>query len=922
MKTKIYASLIILFSMLSNRNFSQIWSYIPQINATVATIPFIFEGQVSSVEVYAGDDVGTKLPYSAAVWNGDIGYFFDPSGNEAKGFALARIRICKVYKGEDKIRGGTEIKVLTKSFAINNVYLARIGSGKDADTVVQFLEVPASHENGEYPIQLPHNSYPKKLYFCDRVDPIVSTSYGNKSYYSNMHSILEMPFDQPVYIPQPDGSLKYKMAYCALVPYAFDDASQLQAFLNQIQTINPNPTDYCRSEKPSPSIVVEEEINPVTTSGNKERHEAYMAWVTQRKIQTDKNSAANKSASNENLFLDMQNERIVNISGSNWFEFDVTASTNNTSLFLDNVLMRFNYNTSVFGSSVAVNNNIVITRAAPFNIPTYSNPNSVVWDFSNNAVTVPMGVSNTLTPLARVSISASPSLLFTIRIKIQTGGCNMPMNVAFTDQSFCAGYCWFTTTSSASLTTSLTYDNVTYTGNVTDNSCQPIITNFTTGDPDGEHKVVTVTGKYFGNAKRNGAAVIFRNADKGNRYPVLTGVNGGGIQAIDLISWNHNQIKVVLAGCIDSAYYLNAGNPLPVMDEEIHIGSGRFKVINYAGGNAESATPIDIPHGVQTYPMQFIDPVTTQLKYIKAYAKLVNMSQGGYRILVNNRINTAWGTNPTAKQILKKGMRDWTCATGINWYLGGDTTLKYQPDAWCVVDTANIGSLMQTRPNVRTCLDNGQYRHWLRSFDILIKQNPSSGTWQLDTSGSISNGSYDFYSAISHELGHGHQANHINDSIIDLMWWQGLPFGYPSFLSRKVVKGSYEGRAAGNFVTDSCLANYSGQGCVAVHTTTYFGNCDGFDVKVKVYGLNAFNVDVFPNPSKIDENIKVKCYLLKPSDVTFTLFDISGKQILIEKLGKVNALEHEVRTADLSQGVYLLQVDIDRTRQSFKIIKD
>src|SRR5689334_1044227 len=108
MRNKICICLTVLYCMVSRDSIAQVWSYLPQINATVATIPYIFEGQVTSVEVYAGDDVGTKLPYSAAQWNGDIGYFFDPSGNEAKGFALAKIRVCKVYKGEGRIRGGME----------------------------------------------------------------------------------------------------------------------------------------------------------------------------------------------------------------------------------------------------------------------------------------------------------------------------------------------------------------------------------------------------------------------------------------------------------------------------------------------------------------------------------------------------------------------------------------------------------------------------------------------------------------------------------------------------------------------------------------------------------------------------------------------------------------------------------------------
>jgi hypothetical protein len=913
MKIKLSICLIILCSLINKDIAAQVWNYIPQINSQIASIPCIFAGQVTSVEVFAGDDFGNKLPYSSAQWNGDLAYFYDQSGNEAKGYALAKIRICKIYKDEKRyLEGGQEFEILTKSFTLDNVYLMRVGQGNDADTIVQFLEVPPSHDDGQYPIQLPHPNYPKKLYFCDRFEPIIPSAFANVPYHSNMHSILEMPFNQPVYIPLPDGSYKYTKAHCALVPYAFEDQNQLQLFLNQIQGINPNPVDFCR-DKEKLSSIIEPELKIDNTELITNYKKVQELIDAKNAVQV---SVMQKSSLAVTATLDMMNERIENIGGQNWFVFDIYSSSNNSSKYFDYFGMNVSYNTSVFGTNVVSGNNFQIIKAAAYNTVNYITSAS---DISTSVVG--FAVSPNTNPMisTRVLLTAIPSIFCTVKIRIQT--CNQSVNLSFTNQTSMGGVCSFANTTNENPALTPFYNAVTYNGNITDNACQPIITNYTTGEPDGRHKVITITGKYFGNGKKNGAAVIFRNADKGNRYPVLTGVNGGGIQAIDLISWSDNQIKTVLAGCIDSAYYLNAGNPIPVMDEEIHIGSGKFKVINCVGGSAESSLPIYIPHGVQTYPFTYID-ANNQLKYKKVYAKLVNMSQGGYRILVNNRINNAWGVNPTAKSLLKKGMRDWTCATEINWFVGGDTTLKYQSDAWCVVDTANISALMQTIPNVRTCLDNNEQKHWLRSFDIKIKQNPTF-SWQLDTSGAITNGNYDFYSAISHELGHGHQVNHINDSIIDLMWWQGLPFGYPTFLSRKVVKGSYEARAAGNFVTDSCKANYNGQGCMAVHTTTYFGNCgEGFDVKVKVYGLNAFNVEVYPNPSRANENIKIQCYLIKPSEIHFTLFDITGKQVLYEHLNNVNSLEHELKTSELNRGIYLLQVDIDRTRQSFKIIKE
>ena len=254
---KTIQSLIILCMISSTVKSQTIWDYLPAINATIATIPYVFEGRVSSVEIYAGDDNGNKLPNSAAVWSNDIGTFYQPNGERAVGFSKAHIKLCKIYKGRD-INPDQGIDVLTRSFSIN-VYLLRTGSGSSADTSIQYIDSPTSHDPyNAYDYIKPHTTYPKKLYFCDRIDPINPATYSQAEFYSNFHSILEAPFNHPITVPQTDGSVKTVNAYCAIVPYGFDDQTQLQNFLNQIQTINPTPTDYCRDGSGKETVQVAE----------------------------------------------------------------------------------------------------------------------------------------------------------------------------------------------------------------------------------------------------------------------------------------------------------------------------------------------------------------------------------------------------------------------------------------------------------------------------------------------------------------------------------------------------------------------------------------------------------------------------------------------------------------------------------------
>lgn len=629
---------------------------------------------------------------------------------------------------------------------------------------------------------------------------------------------------------------------------------------------------------------------------------------------TNTGHKASKTMSND-LNLAIVNERVLWTGGSKWFEFDIAASANNSGTFLDISFIKVGYNTGVFGSSVTTNGNIVVTPASVLNIPSYNPLATLVNDNTASEVNLPISTSSTFTPLNRWQVTTTATTIMTVRMKI--ANCNQAYNLSFTSQAITANFSWFSPTANASgtSTTIVGYDNVNFSGNITDQSCQPIITAWTNGVPAGESKTVSVTGKYFGNGKLNGAALVFKNAVYGDRYPIASNTNKGGIQAIDLVSWNHNQIVIVLPSIIDSADAYVQGNPLPVLNGRIRVGSGKFKVYNCVQGQAESSGPIYIPWNVtQLMDNHIIIPV----RYRKVQPRLINITGGGYRVLINNHINNAW-TSPAAKPVIKKAMKDWSCATGINWYIGGDTTKKYAgQDGICVIDTANIGALMETRPTIRECtMSNGQVKFYLESFDILIKQVPQAGNYSMDTSSNIPYGSYDFYSAISHELGHAHRQSHINDSIVDLMWWQANPYGY-AWSNRKLVKGSPNAVSGGNFVTDSL--NGTVDDCKPGMTLIYPANC-GEVVGIKKFRGGAFNISVYPNPSALHESVKIQCDLSGEKPVSISLRDITGKEILNNSLGNTNRIDYDLQTKQIASGLYLLQINIGAQTQSFKIMK-
>jgi hypothetical protein len=560
--------------------------------------------------------------------------------------------------------------------------------------------------------------------------------------------------------------------------------------------------------------------------------------------------------------------------------------------------LRIIYNTAAFGSSVVANSNITITRAPAFNIPTYTNPQVDVIDQTANVIGVPFGSDFSQSTFNRVLVTTTPKLMLTFSIKINT--CGQAAGVNFTDISFTPLFSFYTSTAGAPITSAVGYDNTTYSGNINDNTCTPIITSFNNNVAGGVNQILTITGKYFGPAKGLGT-VIFKNADKGTTYPTPpTGPYKGGVQQYDVLKWTNDTIKINMPGVIDSTI---SGGVAP--------GTGKFQVYNRYNYSKESTTPLIIPYSVLQYP----DYDIINLTYTKAKLKLSGNVGNGYRVQINNNII---GGIPNSKPIIRKAMKDWSCATGINWYLGNDTTAGVNASSnLCIIDTGNFSPLMQTQRVIRFCLlPSNKKDYYMKSFNIRIKPVPSAGPWVADSVNAISAGTYDFYSAISHELGHAHGVSHINDSIVDLMWWAGYATGYPANL-RKLVKSSGMARTAAEYVADSLIGNLN---CVGNHFTVTVSNCEDI-IGIKKNFNDLYNISIAPNPSSANEQLKIKFNLTEFNNVNVTLFDITGKIISTETLKGIKEDEYQLNSKDIESGIYLLQFSINDRKQSYKIIR-
>lgn len=913
-KNNLKLSLILLITVLTTlvRSQSPIMSYIADINAHMSSIPLVFEGRVQSVEIFAGDKNGNPLPNSALQWNGDIGYWKLPNGNQGYGYTKAKIKVCKIYKGDIELDENHCFTVLTRAHSMNNIYRDK----SDATNIyTSYLYMPATHLGPhEEEVILPHPTYPTKLYLCDKLDPIGATNYAADEYYvSNFHVMYDAPMFVPVEVMGANGMSTMQTAYCQLFAQnVFKDQTEFQTFLAAIG-LNPTPTNYCDwdTEHGKPAKQVDETPKRDYAENLKNYAEAMKAID----FTTKRNAAeklGKKTSSTVDFFADIVNERLTNISGQTWFEFDIKFRQNSAGKYFNNFLLRLSYNPAAFGGSVATNNNIFVTAATPYQIPTYGNPNTVVNDLTNDVVNIPLiPTTNTTTTLSRVLAPTSSQIILTVRLKV--AACNLPAALTFTDDiitSFISQYCL---TSNATTTSSSvqSYDSGTYTGNITDNTCSPIITSWVNGVPGGINRNCSITGKYFGDTK---GTVIFKNADQGTVYPLQQGTNWGGLQKYDITTWTDNQIVFRMPNIIDSAYTMVNGNPFM---HRIVPGSGKFQVKNFTGQLKESNAPIDIPYSI----INTIDPPPAVYK--KFTIHLSSSSGNGYKIQ-NDPAVTALDVDE--KAVFRRAMNDWRCVTEINWSLGQDTTL---PGGYSETDNINqvvlsntlLPVIARTRPQSFVCPPvAGVKKAYLKCFDMQISptlQNPQQ--WQFDTIGTLVSTYVDFYAVAAHELGHAHLVDHINDSTNNIMWFASYAYGFP-FPNRFKVWYSFTAEDAGNFVTDSLVG---GLACAPNHITVPCQNCTGFPgiVGIKNQRLQLDKITVFPNPSSVNQDINIKFDLDKPENVSFRLYTITGSLIKYTTADQTMKENVVLPTDVLTPGMYMLQIDIGGKKQTFKLIK-
>jgi PKD repeat protein len=262
----------------------------------------------------------------------------------------------------------------------------------------------------------------------------------------------------------------------------------------------------------------------------------------------------------------------------------------------------------------------------------------------------------------------------------------------------------------------------------------PTITSFTpTSVAAGIGTTITITGTNF-KAVQGTGAVEFKNADDGGATfirPLST----------DYVSWTDTQIIVKVPSTNA------AGNG---------AGTGQIRVVN-SDASSNTATSSQTLTVSYSYSNLTFDNTARMATHIK------DNTAGGYTFLIDQ---TSFASVSGAVSKLSLVLDRWTCQSGINWLIGGNTTGGVADDGLNIAcySASLPASVLARCTSYYSGCGSTPFNWYVKEIDVAVKSNMPAGTsWYYGT-GSPSGTEYDFETVILHEMGHGHQLNHVIDA--------------------------------------------------------------------------------------------------------------------------------------------------------------
>ena len=591
----------------------------------------------------------------------------------------------------------------------------------------------------------------------------------------------------------------------------------------------------------------------------------------------------------------LRNVEVTNSGGSDFLEFDITAKASEEGTMFSFAEIFINFNTSTFGSNVTDNGNLLVIKNASFLNSSYS---ALFLDESGGTAfgidIVSVGTDNL------VELPNEETELVHIKLTIQD--CNTPANINFDEIAMLTGSTHFV--GDGMPIPHETYFPVNAEDEINSALCPantPVILNFYPKViTAGTKSVLTIEGNNFGSIE---GLVMFQNADDG-------GMSMMKALSPDFLTggWSNSKIQLYVPS--------NEGSTTDP------AGSGNFVVQTSGGTPATSPLPLDIPYAVGNF--RDGNDVAHRFEMID------DNGSGGYTF---HRSTNMDGVNSAdIDNSIEWALDEWNCETGVTWNLDiipsdstdqnssdGINLIYFAPDSQFSGDAVAFNSASGIINRQDDCTNGeGERVSWFVDIDIAIKE---SITWNFPLGSNPGMNTQDFPSVILHELGHAHRLDHSipREKIMYWMLDQNPPTTSNSGfqIHRDLHPADING---GIDVLNSSQVRFDGGNCSNVTPIKILKTCTtGIEELENKISL----IKVYPNP--ILDNFQVELRLKTSIDITVEVFDILGRNIHIEKLGKLGKGNHSfpiIPKTKLFTGTYLVNIKGDNQFLStFKIVK-
>lgn len=566
-------------------------------------------------------------------------------------------------------------------------------------------------------------------------------------------------------------------------------------------------------------------------------------------------------------------------------------------VYADVINVTIDYSTFAFGNDAASFGNVSVTALQNFANPTYGNPTIPVADFDPSSITfaVATDIFNQ-SFLWRTELTPTPQPLAHVAIKYLN--CDRLTDIYFAnDAGFLFGSL-YTDAPDADWQTATHYEfaDVYFTNALTDRLCKPVITYISPELPGGTGELCTIRGRYFGNST---GRVSMTRVKESSATPTQT-----FIQLEDIKFWSDTLIYIE----VPNRVYIDftGGGPY-----ETTIGSGKIGVDNFQD-SALSSQEILIRWSLMSTTGTF--PLHDPHDRFRFYLRGPNGS-GGY----NFRLDSSVANYPAHEALIRKALRDWTCATGINWQIEPG---YYNGPPWAngalLFDLVNTIRIVPPDSNI---LGSG----WTQPFECfggffadqpmafptemnldVIASHPVYSLLVDTTGGNKPPNWIDLYAVILHEFGHLHLLDHVN---------QENQLMYYADLSTQFLQG-YERHQLDWMETDAgieivnmgeALQPYT-QACIGTgaHVSDITVDCTGFSLGItNSFTATNLYITAYPTPSNGIVNLD---YIPngKPSEILIT--STTGQLIESIQMPKTVVAEKQLDLSGLADGLYYITV--------------